>query len=152
MKTKGDTGLKEKLEHANAALIEPVKVYLQGLARLLSLELQEALSSLKALLLLSLCLLPLVFLAWVSASSLFAFFAYELTLSVAFAILTFCLIQVVAVIVVRLLMKKYSHRLSFPYTRKELSSLLNGGIKDESLSRNSAATAEAPKPTGRVAT
>lgn len=147
MAAKDEAGIQEEIKQLKASLFVPIQEYLQGLAQLLTLEAKEALSSLKAIILLSLCLLPLMFLAWVSASGLISYLVYEVTLSITWAILTFGIIQIGAIVLAKQLIKKLSHRLSFPYSRKELTNLLNGGIKDESLSRNSTTTAKTPKPT-----
>lgn len=152
MKTSNEKNLEEDIEQVRTSLLEPLQGYLEGLSELLILEAKEALSSLKVVILLSLCLLPLVFLAWVSACGLAAYLAYQVSSSMALAILVFCLLQIAAIFLIKGFIKQYKHRLSFPYSRKELSSLLSGDIKNESISRNSTATAETPKPTSGAQT
>lgn len=95
-------------------------------ARLLLLELQLSLSSLKRMLVLSVAMLPVLLLAWVSLSAVPAVLVYEYMGSPTLAVGCFVLIQVLTLFLLRMAVTRYSRTLGLPLTRKQLRQFRGG--------------------------
>ncbi len=95
--------------------------YAGGVAELMLLEARLALASLRPALALSLVLLPLGFLLWVSVSATLAWSAYEYSGTALWGFVAFTLVQLSAVILCCLLLRRYRSRLSFRESRRQIS-------------------------------
>jgi len=94
------------------------------LSKLALLELRLAVGDSGRLFAVGLLMLPLLFLAWIGLSVLLAWLAYLAVLSVTVALITFLLIQVVALIGLLMACKQYRKSLSLPATRRNLQNFM----------------------------
>ncbi|PRB84295.1 phage holin family protein [Pseudomonas sp. MYb185] len=93
------------------------------LVRLAGLELKLAAGDSGRLLVLGLAMLPIALLAWVGLSVLLAWLVFAWIGSQALAIVTFILVQVVALGVMVAYCRKFAKSLSFPATNRQLKTL-----------------------------
>lgn len=93
------------------------------LVRLAGLELRLAAGDSGRLLALGLAMVPIAVLAWIGISILLAWLVFAWLASTALAIVTFILVQVVAMGVIAGYCKKFAKSLKFPATSRQLQSL-----------------------------
>lgn len=106
---------------ATLALGQQFLNYAAGVAELIILEGRLALASIRPAVVLVLVLLPLGFLLWVSLSATLAWSAYEFSGLPLAGFVVFTLVQLMAVIVCYLLLRRYKSRLTFRESRKHIS-------------------------------
>lgn len=96
------------------------------LSRLAVLELRLALSDSKRLLILGLAMVPLIVLAWIGFAVLLAWLAYEQSQLVSLGLLTFVVVQLLALAILFKACKVYRRSLSLPATRSHLQAFVEG--------------------------
>ncbi len=94
--------------------------------KLMFAELGLAISDAKRIAVLGLAMLPLGLLAWIGVSVLLAWLAYVPSESVALGIVVFIAVQVVPILVMLGMIKKYSKSLSLPATSRQIQAFKEG--------------------------
>lgn len=97
-----------------------------GVMDLARAEALLAVSSLPKLLMLWLIMMPIILLTWCSFSVLIAWGAVALSGESGVGVLTFFLLQVLLLLTCRLLFVKYRRRMTFPHTRAQIDSFIQG--------------------------
>lgn len=97
-----------------------------GVMDLAHAEALLAVSSLPKLLMLWLIMMPIILLTWCSFSVLIAWGAVALSGELGAGVLTFFLLQVLLLLTCRLLFVKYRRRMTFPHTRAQIDSFIQG--------------------------
>jgi uncharacterized membrane protein YqjE len=98
--------------------------------QLVQLELRLAISDSKRLLLLALLFVPILILVWISLTVLLAWGVYLLNTSATYALLTFFLSQVLALLGICWGCWHYKKSLSLPLTREHIQQLTAGQSRD----------------------
>lgn len=101
-------------------------------SRLLQVELQLAAADGARLVLLGLLMVPLALLAWVGLSVLLAWLVYDATAHVALGLVGFLGLQLLAMLGLLLLARRYRESLRFPASRRQWRAMTGGGGDDES--------------------
>ncbi|HDZ56476.1 MAG TPA: hypothetical protein ENH64_08365 [Pseudomonas xinjiangensis] len=96
------------------------------LIKLMFLELKLAMSDTRRIVVLGLAMVPLALLAWIGLSVLLAWWAYVPSESVTLALCVFLAVQVVPIIIMLSMIKKYSKSLSLPSTKKQMAAFKEG--------------------------
>lgn len=115
------TGPGEWLEWAQQAAVTSGDFF-----KLLFAELGLAISDAKRIAVLGLAMLPLGLLAWIGLSVLLAWLAYVPSESVALGIAVFIAVQVVPILIMLGMIKKYSKSLSLPATSRQFQAFKEG--------------------------
>ena len=108
------------------ALLQQLQATGQGFSRLLQLELRLALGDARRLLLVSLALLPLVFLAWCGFSVLLAWLAFDLSQSVAAGIAAFIGVQLLMLAALQRMIRSCRRSFALPASRRQWQSFMEG--------------------------
>lgn len=94
--------------------------------KLLFAELGLAISDAKRIAVLGLAMLPLGLLAWIGLSVLLGWLAYVFSQSVSLGIIVFIAVQVMPMLVMLGMIKKYSKSLSLPATSRQIQAFREG--------------------------
>lgn len=95
-----------------------------NLAELFALEIKLALGDARRMVGLLIIALPVLLLAWTSFSGLISWLVGDYSSSVAFGLLTFLLLQLMALLSMRLLWRHYKRSLTLPLTREHLRAFI----------------------------
>ncbi|WGK61151.1 hypothetical protein QAO71_13985 [Halopseudomonas sp. SMJS2] len=114
--------LKDELK-SSLAWLEHAALAGGDLVRLAALELRLAAADSGKLVGLALAMVPLLLLAWIGLSVLLGWLVFAWSGSVAWGIVMFIIVQLVALGIMAINCKKYSKSLSFPATSRQLKTL-----------------------------
>jgi len=118
-----NNGLAADVEQA-VRLGEQIIGFLTGTLDLARLEMMLAVRTVPRLVMVWLLMMPVILLAWCSFSALTAWAVFEVSEEVGLGIFTFFLQQLLLLLSCRWLFVKYRQRMTLPYTRAQIDTLM----------------------------
>ncbi len=107
-------------------LLQASGLAVADLFNLFQVELRLAAHDTKRLLMISLLILPVLFLAWIGISTMLFWLVFQQTTSVAYGLFAFTALQLLALFGIRLQIKKYRRSLGLPATSKQVKAFAEG--------------------------